>query len=545
MEIVIPQRLQSPMFSEILTYEDIASDNYAKEYGGNITSMICQANGDIQRGYVFGYDSIGRLTNADYQSTRCSEANQDHKVSYAYDMMGNVSKIMRNGTNEATANDWQKMDYVTLKYNGNQLIHATDTVNGPNYPASLNNVPHFHDKNISGNEYTYDYNGNMTEDLNKGITNIQYNLLDLPYQIIINGNTLEYDYDAMGTKLREKDITSNSTTQTDYCGNLVYESGTPTILLTDNGYVTLSDSKYHFYYKDHEGNNRVIADQSNTVEQVNNYYPFGLSYNNDASTNANKYKYNGKELQTQNGLDWYDYGARFYDPELCQWHTEDPLCEKFYDVSNYMYCMNNPVNYIDILGCDGNFIQFDPQKDYVLLPDVVVTAPMIYAGNGLDFLLQNFTSTTTTNEFKDTRQSNIIFDYNKVLSYTYGKSGIVNTDYKTTIGNTYTNYSITHQLSINSIEYNIGLVKMPEFGNEFKFPFNLYLYFNIEMNLDKYFWQKPIINIGWGTYEYNDMKETSFGEEVGLKPGTVIAIGALTIMIFNPESIPYIISIVK
>jgi len=156
----------------------------------------------------------------------------------------------------------------------------------------------------------------------------------------------------MGTKLREKDITSSGTTQTDYCGNVIYNNMTPTILLTDNGYVTLSDSKYHFYYKDHEGNNRVVADQSNTVEQVNNYYPFGLSYKNDAITNVNRYKYNGKELQTMHGFDWYDYGARFYDPEICQWHAMDPACEKYYDISPYVYCVDEPIRHIDIFGKD-------------------------------------------------------------------------------------------------------------------------------------------------------------------------------------------------
>jgi|WetSurMetagenome_2_1015567.scaffolds.fasta_scaffold73248_2 RHS repeat-associated protein len=170
----------------------------------------------------------------------------------------------------------------------------------------------------------------------------------------------------MGAKLREKDITCSGTTRTDYCGNVIYESGTPTIMLTDNGYVTLSDNKYHFCYKDHEGNNRVVADQSNTIEQVNNYYPFGLSYKNDASTSGNKYKYNGKELQTQQGLDWYDYGARFYDPELCQWHAIDPLCEKYYDVSPYVYCAGNPVNIIDTNGkvIDTSGLTEKEKKEY-------------------------------------------------------------------------------------------------------------------------------------------------------------------------------------
>jgi RHS repeat-associated protein len=54
-------------------------------------------------------------------------------------------------------------------------------------------------------------------------------------------------------------------------------------------------------------------------------------------TNIQPYKYNGKELNRTHGLDWYDYGARFYDPELCQWHSVDMLAENYYDVSLYAF----------------------------------------------------------------------------------------------------------------------------------------------------------------------------------------------------------------
>ena len=71
-----------------------------------------------------------------------------------------------------------------------------------------------------------------------------------------DGSTIAYTYGADGTKLKTVHKTGSTTTTTDYCGNVVYENGVQKLLLTDEGYVTLSDSKYHYYLKDHQGNNR-------------------------------------------------------------------------------------------------------------------------------------------------------------------------------------------------------------------------------------------------------------------------------------------------
>ena len=73
------------------------------------------------------------------------------------------------------------------------------------------------------------------------------------------------------------------------------------------------------------------------------------------------YKYNGKELDTMHGLDTYDYGARQYDPILGRWDRMDPLCEKYYNISPYAYCHNNPIKNIDPDGLEwkdinGNLI---------------------------------------------------------------------------------------------------------------------------------------------------------------------------------------------
>ena len=95
------------------------------------------------------------------------------------------------------------------------------------------------------------------------------------------------------------------------------------------------------------------------MAETNHYYPFGGFF---ASTSVQPYKYNGKELDTKKGLNWYDYGARNYDAALCRWQVVDPLAEKYYAWSPYNYCLNNPMNLIDPDGKDGIYITYPDYK---------------------------------------------------------------------------------------------------------------------------------------------------------------------------------------
>jgi RHS repeat-associated protein len=75
------------------------------------------------------------------------------------------------------------------------------------------------------------------------------------------------------------------------------------------------------------------------------------SIESDGKPSENKYLFNGKELQDELlgsvNLDWYDYGARYYDPALGRWHTQDPLAPFAPGISPYCYAYDNPIVFID------------------------------------------------------------------------------------------------------------------------------------------------------------------------------------------------------
>ena len=88
----------------------------------------------------------------------------------------------------------------------------------------------------------------------------------------------------------------------------------------------------------------VVDAQGNVLEQ-NDYYPYGGLFGESASRQS--YKYSGKELETMNGLNTYDFHARPYYYPVLQFHSPDLLCETCYHVSPYLYCLGNPIMYID------------------------------------------------------------------------------------------------------------------------------------------------------------------------------------------------------
>ncbi len=149
---------------------------------------------------------------------------------------------------------------------------------------------------------------------------------------------------------------------TDYLRGYQYNNTILKFFPTAEGYVEPSGSsyKYVYQYKDHLGNIRLsyknigsVTVPSLQIEQENHYYSFGLrqqGYAVDVKNSTNdalKYKYNGKELQDELGLNFYDYGARNYDPALGRWMNIDPLAEVSRRWTPYNYAYNNPVINVD------------------------------------------------------------------------------------------------------------------------------------------------------------------------------------------------------
>ena len=318
------------------------------KYNGSISSMTWKAgNESTIRGYKFTYDGLSRLMNATYGETAGINTNTNRfsENVTGYDKNGNIKTLQRYG--QTAASSYGLIDNLTFTLGGNQLNRVDDAAAASAYGGGFE----FKDGVKQANEYTYDSNGNLTKDLNKGISNISYNCLNLPSAVTFSdGSTIVYTYAGDGAKLKTVHKIGGTTTTTDYCGNVVYENGVQKLLLTEEGYVTLSDGKYHYYLKDHQGNNRVVINQSGTVEEANHYYPFGGVF---ASTgNTQPYKYNGKELDAKKGLNWYDYGVRMYDAALGRFATVDPSAENYFNTSLYAYCGNNPISRIDPTGAD-------------------------------------------------------------------------------------------------------------------------------------------------------------------------------------------------
>ena len=221
-------------------------------YNGNISSMTWKTgDSSADKGYKYSYDGLSRLTDAVYGEGTSLSANADrfNEQVTGYDKNGNITGLLRYGQTDAST--YGLINNLNLAYEGNQLQSVYDNAT---LSAALSGME-FKDGADSSTEYTYDVNGNLTKDLNKNIIDIQYNCLNLPSRIEFeNGNSISFSYAADGTKLRTMHVIGKDATVTDYCGNVVYENGVPKMLLTEAGYVSLDDNKYHYFIQDYQGN---------------------------------------------------------------------------------------------------------------------------------------------------------------------------------------------------------------------------------------------------------------------------------------------------
>ena len=175
----------------------------------------------------------------------------------------------------------------------------------------------------------------------KNGVSIQYNYDNMPKSI--NGTTFVYDYSGQRVK-------KNSTV---YIGKL-YEctSGTCTkyIFAGSNRVAMKTGTSVYYYHTDHLGSSSVMTDSSGIVKEEIYYYPYGKTRSNSGTLNV-KQKFTGQELDDETGL--YNYGARYYDPEIGRFVSADSIVQDYTDpqtLNRYSYCRNNPIILTDPSG---------------------------------------------------------------------------------------------------------------------------------------------------------------------------------------------------
>ncbi|WP_175621279.1 DUF6443 domain-containing protein [Chryseobacterium schmidteae] len=361
-----PDNLGTDLFGYELKFASTSDASLAQaNYNGNITEMIWKnASEDVLKRYSYQYDSYNRLVAALYQEPNSTiPQNGFYNETMNYDVNGNITDLKRNqkGYDGFT----EEIDDLVYAYNGNKLTSVVDHKNNySGYPDT------------SGNTISYDLNGNMTKHVDKGILEIKYNDLNLPNYIKFNNfvsrangdvyKNIKYSYRTDGVKIKKVHQyffgrnRADAFTTTEYIDGFQYKNESGLIgssnglqfFATSEGYYDYLNNRYIYHYNDHLGNVRLsFAREGNTpvIVQQNDYYAFGLKHDIPGYEFSDyKYSYNGKEMQEEIGM--YDYGARFYMPDLGRWGVTDPMAEVTSDLSPYHYAGNNPIIYNDPTG---------------------------------------------------------------------------------------------------------------------------------------------------------------------------------------------------
>ena len=117
----------------------------------------------------------------------------------------------------------------------------------------------------------------------------------------------------------------------------------------------IQEKDVFFYHSDHLGSTSYITDKDGNATQFVSYKPYGEALVDEHATSYEMpWKFNGKELDSETGL--YYYGARYYEPVLALWYSVDAMAEKYPNMGGSVYCVGNPVKFVDPDGNDGTAV---------------------------------------------------------------------------------------------------------------------------------------------------------------------------------------------
>lgn len=232
------------------------------KYNNKIETMTLSAGNVTRMVASYSYDDIGRLVSL-------KRSGNAGIVNYAY----NIRNWLKEAKSDRfSQNLWYETTGAYPCFNGNisrmQWLSSMDHVLR-GYDFAYDGSFDFKDGADADVEYFYDTNGALIKDLNKGISNIEYDVLgNLKCITFSNGFKTKYVYDAAGNKLRTTHESAVTNT-TDYVGNFVFEDGKLSKYLFDGGYCSFDQNQnpvFHYCEKDHLGSVRMVVNENGTIE---------------------------------------------------------------------------------------------------------------------------------------------------------------------------------------------------------------------------------------------------------------------------------------
>jgi RHS repeat-associated protein len=294
---------------------------FDRQYGYNTANQISQIT-EPSSTRIFGYDNVNRLRTV---------LNGGTGENYSYDEVGNRTSSHLSST----------YGYQTGFFN---RLTSTQTATY-NYDANGNTVSKSEGSNFW--RYGFDYENRM-------------------YEAATRKQKVRYKYDALGRRVSRNFGHGKETTKFTYDGNdvLVDDNfGTRTKYLNgsgiDNKLRSTTGSTASYFLSDHLGSTNGLTNSSGAITASNGYDSFGNPTNTGFSS---RYQFTGREFDNFTGLQFSR--ARFYDPKIGRFVSEDPIGFDGGDVNIYVYVKNNPLNKIDPFGLDDADIVFRDTEHY-------------------------------------------------------------------------------------------------------------------------------------------------------------------------------------
>lgn len=390
------------LFAELIGYDGINIDRIT-------LYNACEASAFINK-YSYNLDHMVTGVANKVRKSDGTLIDNAYSESMSYDLAGNIQSMQRNAIVNFTTNAVAQIDNLayTAGATPSKLASVTDNA------ATYNNRGFW----TGSSSYSYDAAGNITADAGKNIS-VTYNPVHLPQRFRTASGDVDVHYTYGGEKIYTLDQRTQPIppgghlpVQRWYIGALEIENGFRKVHHHPEGRISVDsltqDTLFEYVIRDHLGNTAVTFSDTNRsktispseVFQRNYYYAFGMEIDGDwdnvSNPVRNAYLYNGKELHNWNGLNWQDYGFRYYMPEIGRFTGVDPIADQYPHVSTYNYAENDPVRYIDLWG-----LQRTLPRDQAAQPVV----PKMSASPGSQFVYRGSQPSIGPGRFPESKPS--------------------------------------------------------------------------------------------------------------------------------------------